>query len=61
MRRLTSDRIRCLDCGEIGWVESRWLLSGRELRCPHCRSVAVERHNTRWAWLRDLIIITNAG
>jgi hypothetical protein len=61
MRWLTSDRVCCLDCGEVGWVPSRWLSEGRSPCCPHCRSVAVQRHDSRWSWLRDLIIITNGA
>lgn len=61
MRWLTSDRVRCLDCGSTGWVQSRWLCEGHTPHCPHCRSVAVQRQDTRWSWLRDLVVITNGG
>ncbi|HEV7214820.1 MAG TPA: hypothetical protein VGP33_06810 [Chloroflexota bacterium] len=61
MRWLTSDRVRCLDCRQSGWIQSRWLSEGRVPYCPHCHSVAVQRHATRWSWLRDVIIISNGA
>lgn len=61
MRWLTTDRIRCLDCGHEADVASRWLREGGGPRCPACQSLAVERRQTVLRMLRDVIVLTNAA
>jgi DNA-directed RNA polymerase subunit RPC12/RpoP len=61
MRWLTTDRIRCLDCGHEADITSRWLREESGLRCPACQGVAVERRQTFLRLLRDVIILSNAA
>ena len=61
MRWLTTDRVRCLDCGAQGDVRSRWLSEGIARRCPHCGSPAVELRSTPLRALRDLLVVTNCA
>lgn len=61
MRWLTTDRVYCLDCRELGQVRSRWFSEGHAPRCPHCGSRAVERRNTPLRVLRDVLVITNGA
>jgi NAD-dependent SIR2 family protein deacetylase len=61
MRHFMHDRVSCLDCGQTGWVPTRWYCDGQVPRCPHCQSIAVRRQATPWTLLRDAFFITTAG
>ena len=58
---LTTDRLRCLDCGAESVVRTRWFSEGRTPRCAECQSVAMVRRDNLWRTLRDVLVVTNGA
>jgi len=57
VRWLTTDQVRCLDCRRTTTITTRWTCEGRQPKCGHCGSRAVERKDTLLRQLRDLMVM----